>query len=128
MLWLHLEPRDKSLSQRGPRYRGVLMDSPGSTLMPEILRIVRVVPLVLPSCLEHGIVLALVNLFSVPTESDNLCLVVESLVDFHRVLRIVLLEHLFGHRELQPGGVLDHFLKVPTLRGSLLGSFTNSKV
>ena len=93
------------------------MESPGSTLMREILRIVRVVPLVLPSCLEHGIiVLALVNLFSVPTESDNLCLVVESLVDFHRVLRIVLLKHLFGYRELQPGGVLHHLLKVPALR------------
>ena len=79
------------------------MDPPCSTLMREILRIVWVVSLVLPSCLEHGIiVLALVNLFSIPTEGNNLCLAVESLVDFHRVLRIILLEHLLGHRELQP--------------------------
>ena len=78
--------------------------------MSEVLRLVWLVPLVLPPSLDHGIILALINLMSVPTEGDNLRLVVESLTNFHRVLRIVLLEHLLGHRELQPGGVLDHSL------------------
>jgi hypothetical protein len=109
--WLYLEPWDKSLSQWGPRYRGVLITRPRRTLLSEILRIVWLVPLVLLPCLDHGIVLALVNLMSVPTEGDNLRLAVESLTDFHRVVRIVLLlEHLLGHCELKPGGVLDHSL------------------
>ena len=89
---------------------------PCSTLMREILLFVRLVVLVLPSCLEHGIIVALINVFSIPTQGNNLCLVVQGLVDFHRVLWIGLLEHLLCHRELQPGGVLDHFLIVSTLR------------